>query len=81
MELRTTEPGVQFYTTYYLKGTEGKGENVYGQFSALCLESQHYPDSIHHVSDLELNHFYSYCLLENKAQFTLNVRKYMTCHI
>lgn len=48
MEVRTTEPGVQFYTSYFLKDTRGKGESVYGQFSAFCLECQHYPDSIHH---------------------------------
>jgi aldose 1-epimerase len=33
MELRTTQPGVQFYT---------------GNPRGFCLETQHYPDSIHH---------------------------------
>jgi aldose 1-epimerase len=33
MELRTTQPGVQFYT---------------GNPHGFCLETQHYPDSIHH---------------------------------
>jgi aldose 1-epimerase len=33
MELRTTQPGVQFFT---------------GNPHAFCLETQHYPDSIHH---------------------------------
>ncbi|KAJ8320884.1 hypothetical protein KUTeg_002471 [Tegillarca granosa] len=41
--------GVQFYTSYFLKDTRGKSESVYGQFSAFCLECQHYPDSIHHL--------------------------------
>ncbi len=36
LEVRTTEPGVQLYTGNHL-GHE-----------ALCLETQHYPDSIHH---------------------------------
>jgi aldose 1-epimerase len=35
MELRTTEPGVQLYT---------------GGPNAFCLETQHYPDSIHHTN-------------------------------
>jgi aldose 1-epimerase len=35
MELRTTQPGVQLYT---------------GNPGGFCLETQHYPDSIHHPS-------------------------------
>jgi aldose 1-epimerase len=36
MEVRTTEPGVQLYTGNHLK------------HAALCLETQHYPDSVNH---------------------------------
>ena len=46
MPLFTTEPGVQFYTSYYLGDTRGKGGATYGQFQALCLEAQHFPDSV-----------------------------------
>jgi aldose 1-epimerase len=46
MEVETTEPAVQFYTGNFLDGTlKGKGGHTYPQRSALCLETQHYPDS------------------------------------
>jgi aldose 1-epimerase len=46
MEVETTEPAVQFYTGNFLDGTlKGKGGHVYQQRAALCLETQHYPDS------------------------------------
>lgn len=46
MEVRTTEPGVQFYTGNFLDGSiRGKGGNAYGKRSAFCLETQHFPDS------------------------------------
>jgi aldose 1-epimerase len=45
MEVWTTEPGVQLYTGNYLDGTPGKGGKPYPRRSALCLETQHYPDS------------------------------------
>jgi aldose 1-epimerase len=46
MEVSTTEPGVQFYTGNFLDGTiHGKGGKVYAHRGALCLETQHFPDS------------------------------------
>jgi aldose 1-epimerase len=46
LEVRTTEPGVQFYTGNFLDGTiSGKGGVVYARRSGLCLETQHFPDS------------------------------------
>jgi aldose 1-epimerase len=49
LEVLTTEPGVQFYTGNFLDGTlKGKGGVVYRQYQAFCLETQHYPDSVHH---------------------------------
>lgn len=49
MELWTTEPGVQFYSGNFLDGTiRGKRGVVYGKHAALCLETQHYPDSVNH---------------------------------
>jgi aldose 1-epimerase len=46
MEIRTTEPGLQFYSGNFLDGTiTGKGGHVYGRRSGLCLETQHFPDS------------------------------------
>lgn len=46
MEVSTTEPGIQFYSGNFLDGTiKGKGGKVYKHRYALCLETQHYPDS------------------------------------
>ncbi|KAK0052214.1 aldose 1-epimerase [Biomphalaria pfeifferi] len=47
LELHTTEPGLQFYTSYYLPEMAGKNGATYKQFCAIDLEAQHYPDSIH----------------------------------
>ena len=46
MALYTTEPGVQFYSAIHLDGVQGKGGTRYNQYHGLCLETQHYPDSI-----------------------------------
>jgi aldose 1-epimerase len=48
MEVFTTEPGVQFYTGNFLNGTVRGIGGIYGHRSALCLETQHFPDSPHH---------------------------------
>ena len=46
MEVWTTEPGIQFYTGNFLDGTiTGKNGVVYQRRAALCLETQHFPDS------------------------------------
>jgi aldose 1-epimerase len=46
MDVHTTEPGVQLYTGNWMKGDfEGKNGQRYPQRSALCLETQHFPDS------------------------------------
>jgi len=45
MEVQSTEPAVQFYTGNFLDGTlSGRGA-TYGKRYALCLETEHYPDS------------------------------------
>jgi len=43
MEVFTTEPGMQLYTGNFLEGD-------YKKRSALCLETQHYPDAPNHPS-------------------------------
>jgi aldose 1-epimerase len=49
LEVYTTEPGVQLYTGNYLDGSfPGKNGHHYPIRSAFCLETQHFPDSIHH---------------------------------
>ncbi len=45
LELWTTEPGVQFYTSNFLKGNLKAFGHTYEQYAALCLETQHFPDS------------------------------------
>jgi len=46
LEVWTTEPGIQFYTSNFLDGkTIGKGGVAYTKHSAFCLETQHFPDS------------------------------------
>ena len=42
-------PGIQFYTGNFLDGSlVGKGGVRYEQHWGLCLETQHYPDSVNH---------------------------------
>jgi len=45
MEVWTTQPGVQFYSAIHVDGIKGKGGFTYSKYGALCLETQHYPDS------------------------------------
>ena len=47
MEVLTTEPGLQFYSGNFLDGTltNTRGGQKYVKHAALCLESQHFPDS------------------------------------
>lgn len=46
MEVYTDQPGIQFYTGNFLDGTvKGKGGKVANLHAALCLETQHFPDS------------------------------------
>jgi aldose 1-epimerase len=49
MSVSTTEPGIQFYTGNFLDGTvKGKDGKTYAHRGAICLETQHYPDSPNH---------------------------------
>jgi aldose 1-epimerase len=51
LDVRTTEPGVQFYSGNRLDGTiRGKGGHAYPSRSGLSLETQHFPDSPNHPS-------------------------------
>ena len=47
LEVYTDEPGIQVYSGNFLDGTvKGKKSIVYNQRAAICLETQHYPDSL-----------------------------------
>ena len=48
LECLTTQPGLQLYTANYLDGTPGKDGASYGPRSAFCLETQGWPDAVHH---------------------------------
>ena len=63
MDVTTLEPGVQFYTGNFLDGTvTGKDGKVYNHRYALCLETQHFPDSPNHpnfpTTELKPGHRY-----------------------
>ena len=47
MEVRTTEPGIQFYSGNFLNGRlkNTRGNVKYVKHAGLCLETQHFPDS------------------------------------
>ncbi|XP_028844466.1 galactose mutarotase [Denticeps clupeoides] len=47
LEVSTTQPGVQFYTSNFLDGSlRGKGGASYPKHSAFCLETQNWPDAV-----------------------------------
>lgn len=46
LQVWTTEPGLQFYSGNFLFGQQGKGGKTYAHRSGLCLETQHFPDSV-----------------------------------
>ncbi len=51
LEVKTLEPGVQFYAGNFLDGTlTGKGGVKYEKRFGLCLETQHFPDSPNHLN-------------------------------
>jgi len=49
LRVLTSEPGVQLYTSNFLNASiKGKGGVAYPRNAALCLETQHFPDSPNH---------------------------------
>ncbi|MEZ6195853.1 MAG: aldose epimerase family protein [Planctomycetota bacterium] len=48
LELRSDQPGCQFYSGNFLDGTiRGKGGGRYARHQGFCLETQSHPDAIH----------------------------------
>jgi aldose 1-epimerase len=48
----TDQPGVQVYTSNFMVGDLiGSSGHTYRQGDAFTLETQHYPDSPHHIGD------------------------------
>jgi aldose 1-epimerase len=49
LEVYTTEPGIQLYTSNWFDGSlTGKCGKPHTSHTAFCLETQHYPDSMNH---------------------------------
>lgn len=48
MEVMTTLPGLQLYTTNHLENIRGKGGRSYRKHCAVCLETQYFPDAANH---------------------------------
>lgn len=45
MEIQTTQPAVQFYSSNFMNGSTQAFGTKYEKHCALCLETQHYPNS------------------------------------
>lgn len=50
MDVITDTPGLQVYTANYIEGERGKGGVTYHDHDAVCMETQFFPDAIHHPS-------------------------------
>lgn len=58
LEVSTTQPGVQFYTSNFLDGTVGgKGGTSYPKHSAFCLETQNWPDAVNQVMKSKIDNY------------------------
>ena len=68
MDVRTVEPGLQFYSGNFLDGTIKNRKGVpYQKHDAFCLETQHFPDSVNRL------HFPSTVLEPGKTYRTTTV--------
>lgn len=50
LEIRTTQPGLQFYSGNFLDGKPAGAGTVFKYRTGLCLETQHFPDSPNQAS-------------------------------
>jgi aldose 1-epimerase len=72
MQVWTTEPGIQVYNAIGLNGSlVGVGGVAYPKYGAICLETQHYPDSVHH------DNFPSVILTPGKEYHTETTYKFL----
>jgi aldose 1-epimerase len=73
LEVHTTEPGIQLYTSNYFTGSlTGKRGIVYQQHAAFCLEAQHFPDSVNQPK------FPSTILRPGRTYHQMTVHKFST---
>jgi aldose 1-epimerase len=50
LHILTDQPGLQLYSGNFLKGQIGKEGRIYDHRSAVCLETQHFPDAVNQPS-------------------------------
>lgn len=48
LDVETTQPCMQLFCPDFDKVRVGKGGRLYGKYSAVCLETQSWPDALHH---------------------------------
>ncbi|NET55056.1 MAG: galactose mutarotase [Symploca sp. SIO2E6] len=73
MELYTNQPGMQFYSgNFGQREIKGKGDVVYQNHQGLCLETQHFPDSVNQPN------FPSVILLPGETYRHIMVHKFST---
>ncbi|MDR1860790.1 MAG: galactose mutarotase [Bacteroidales bacterium] len=48
VEIATSQPGLQLYTGYWIPELTVGGVKKFGRYSGVALETQHFPDSLHH---------------------------------
>lgn len=74
MEVYTNEPGIQFYGGNFMDGTDmGKYGKSFDFREALCLETQHFPDSPNHPNFPSTlltpgEEYYSICIYQFKTE-------------
>ncbi len=73
LDVLTTEPGLQFYSGSWLDATlVGAGGTLYRQSDGLALETQHFPDAIHHP------HFPSVVLHPGETYQSTTIFRFLT---
>lgn len=50
MAVDTTLPGLQVYSAGFLSQRQGKSGAMYAAHHGICLETQHFPDAMHHAA-------------------------------
>lgn len=73
MKVYTTLPGVQFYAGNFIDEQTGKGGAIYNKRHGLCLETQYYPDTVHHEN------FPSCVFGEGKDYDSVTVYRFESC--
>lgn len=74
MDVYTNLPGVQFYAGNFAECDPGQGKehSTYGHRGAFCLETQYFPDSIHHEN------FPDYVFGEGKVYDSITTYRFTT---